>query len=151
MAFEANAGSTEKNECERSRLRGRQWRGFEYRVIDDKKKLTFNTTYTTGIAFFTLGKGFADCNTRQRTLGKDFIGKGFFAECFFSDTRQRLCRVSKSTRQRKTLGKLRIEIFLKKTAKHFLNSRNNSPTLSYYLTRCPIIFHYYFELNLYVL
>jgi hypothetical protein len=43
------------------------------------------------------------------TLGKDFIGKGFFAECFFSDTRQRLCRVSKSEWQRKTLGKLRIE------------------------------------------
>jgi hypothetical protein len=41
---------------------------------------------TTGIAFF------AEClrhsakailHTRQRTLGKDFIGKGFFAECFF--------------------------------------------------------------------
>jgi hypothetical protein len=47
MAFEANAGSTEKNERERSRLRGRQWRGFEYRVIDDKKKLTFNTTYNS--------------------------------------------------------------------------------------------------------
>jgi hypothetical protein len=29
----------------------------------------------------TLGKDFAECNTRQRTLGKDFIGKGFFAEC----------------------------------------------------------------------
>jgi hypothetical protein len=57
----------------------------------------------------TLGKAFAECNTRQRTLGKNFIGKGFFAECFFSDTRQRLCRVSKSTRQRKTLGKLKIE------------------------------------------
>jgi hypothetical protein len=38
--------------------------------------------------YFTLGKGFAECYTRQRTLGKDFIGKEFFAECFFSDTRQ---------------------------------------------------------------
>jgi hypothetical protein len=101
--------------------------------------------------YFTLGKGFAECNTRQKTLGKDFIGKWFFAECFFSDTRQRLCRVSKNTRQRKTLGKLRIEKIKKKTAKHFLNSRNNSPTLPYYLRRCPIIFHYYFESNLYVL
>ena len=30
-----------------------------------------------------LGKGFAECNTRQRTLGKYFSGKGFFAEYFF--------------------------------------------------------------------
>jgi hypothetical protein len=52
------------------------------------------------------------------TLGKYFIGKGLFVEYFFADTRQKLCRVSKSTRQRKTLGKLRIEK-LKKTAKHF--------------------------------
>jgi hypothetical protein len=69
---------------------------------------------TLGKGYFTLGKGFAECNTRQRTLGKYFIGKGFFAECFFSDTRQRLCRVSKSTWQRKTLGKLRIEKIKKK-------------------------------------
>jgi hypothetical protein len=39
---------------------------------------------TLGKGYFTLGKGFAECNTRQRTLGKDFIGKRFFAECFFS-------------------------------------------------------------------
>jgi hypothetical protein len=64
--------------------------------------------------YFTLGKSFAECNTRQRTLGKDFIGKRFFVECFFSDTRQRLCRVSKNIRQRKTLGKLRIEKIKKK-------------------------------------
>jgi hypothetical protein len=84
---------------------------------------------TTGIAFFaeclrhsakailhstktlssvTLGKDFVECNTRQRILGKYFIGKGFLtlgkvfavAECFF--------------RQRKTLGKLRIEKIKKK-------------------------------------
>jgi hypothetical protein len=73
---------------------------------------------TLGKGYFTLGKAFAECNTRQRTLGKYFIGKGFFAECFFSDTRQRLCRVSKNTRQRKTRGKLKIEK-IKKTAKHF--------------------------------
>jgi hypothetical protein len=74
---------------------------------------------TLGKGYFTLGKGFAECNTRQRTLGKDFIGKWFFAECFFSDTRQRLCRVSKSTRQRITLGKGRIEKFFKKNSKTF--------------------------------
>jgi hypothetical protein len=39
----------------------------------------------------------------------------------------------------------------KKIAKHFLNYRNNSPTLPYYLIHYPIIFHYYFESNLYVL
>jgi hypothetical protein len=79
-------------------------------------------TYTTGIAFFvecvsktldkghfTLGKAFAECNTRQ---------------IFY---RQRvLCRVLFSdTRERKTLGKLRIEKKPKNT-KHFLNYRNNS-------------------------
>jgi hypothetical protein len=30
------------------------------------------------------------------TLGKHFIGKWFFVKYFFSDTRQRLCRVSKN-------------------------------------------------------
>jgi hypothetical protein len=37
----------------------------------------------------TLGKGFAECDTRQRRLDKQCIGKAFFAEYFFSDTRQR--------------------------------------------------------------
>jgi hypothetical protein len=74
-----------------------------------RNRVLCRVSKTLGKGYFTLGKGFAECNTRQRTLGKDFIGKGFFAECFFSDTRQRLCRVSKNTRQRKTLGKLRIE------------------------------------------
>jgi hypothetical protein len=36
-----------------------------------------------------LGKGFAECRTRQRRLGKQYIGKCFFAEYFFSGTRQR--------------------------------------------------------------
>jgi hypothetical protein len=42
-----------------------------------------------GEALKTLGKGFAECNTRQRWLGKQCIGKDFFAEYFFSGTRQR--------------------------------------------------------------
>jgi hypothetical protein len=42
-----------------------------------------------GEALKTLGKGFAECNTRQRRLGKQCIGKDFFAEYFFSGTRQR--------------------------------------------------------------
>jgi hypothetical protein len=33
-----------------------------------------------GEALKTLGKGFAECNTRQRRLGKQYIGKDFFAE-----------------------------------------------------------------------
>jgi hypothetical protein len=41
-----------------------------------------------GEALKTLGKGFAECHTRERRLGKDCIGKGFFAECFLSSTRQ---------------------------------------------------------------
>jgi len=42
---------------------------------------------------YTLGKAFAECYTRQRALGKQFIGKDLFTECTLSDTRQRLCRV----------------------------------------------------------
>jgi hypothetical protein len=38
---------------------------------------------TLGKDYFTLDKGFAECNTRQRTLSKYFIGKEFFAEYFF--------------------------------------------------------------------
>ena len=34
-----------------------------------------------GKASQALGKGFAECRTRQRSLGKDLIGKNFFAEC----------------------------------------------------------------------
>jgi hypothetical protein len=42
-----------------------------------------------GKALKTLGRGFAECGTRQKRLGKQCIGKTFFAEYFFSDTRQR--------------------------------------------------------------
>ena len=41
-----------------------------------------------GKARSTLGKGFAECRTRQRALGKEF-----FVECHLSGTRQSLCRV----------------------------------------------------------
>jgi hypothetical protein len=36
-----------------------------------------------------LGKGFAECDTRQRRLGKQCIDKAFFVEYFFLGTRQR--------------------------------------------------------------
>jgi len=53
---------------------------------------------TLGKGQNTLGKAFAECHTRQRAHGKILIGKGVFAECFLSGTRQRLYRVP-------TLGK----------------------------------------------
>jgi hypothetical protein len=56
---------------------------------------------THGKDYFTLGKAFAECNTRQRTLGELYIGNSLFAEYFLSGTRQRLCRVPSGTRQRK--------------------------------------------------
>jgi hypothetical protein len=56
---------------------------------------------THGKGSFTLGKAFAECNTRQRTLGERYIGSGLFAEYFLSGTRQRICRVPFDTRQRK--------------------------------------------------
>ena len=40
----------------------------------------------------TLGKAFAECGTRQRPLGKETAGKGFFAECLLLGIRQSLCR-----------------------------------------------------------
>jgi hypothetical protein len=40
-----------------------------------------------GKARNTLGKGFAECRTRQRAVGKEPVGKGFFAECHISGTR----------------------------------------------------------------
>ena len=46
-----------------------------------------------GKAQNTLGKGFAECRTRQSALGKELIGKEAFAECFLSGTRRSLCRV----------------------------------------------------------
>jgi hypothetical protein len=60
---------------------------------------------TLGKAPKTLGKGFAECNTRQRALGKNPVGKGLFAECYLSGTRQRLCRVrhSANTETKKSL------------------------------------------------
>jgi hypothetical protein len=105
-----------------------------------RNRVLCRVSKTLGKGYFTLGKAFAECNTRQRTLDKYFIGKGFIAEYFFSNTRQRLCRVSKSTRQRKTLGKLRIE-FKKKQQFFLKNSRNNfsnPPLLPY-----PLPYHFH--------
>ena len=37
---------------------------------------------------FTLGKGFAECSTRQRLLGKIFLGKGSLPSAFYRGTQQ---------------------------------------------------------------
>ena len=42
-------------------------------------------------AQFALVKGFAECCTRQRPLGKKWVSKGVFADCLLSGTRQSLC------------------------------------------------------------
>jgi hypothetical protein len=44
---------------------------------------------TLGKGHFTLDKAFAECNIRQKILGKYFIGKGFFAE-YFAECRKAL-------------------------------------------------------------
>ena len=44
-----------------------------------------------------LGKGFAECNTRQTAHGIYSAGKRLFAECFLLGTRQILCRELKPT------------------------------------------------------
>jgi hypothetical protein len=47
-----------------------------------------------GKALKTLGKIFTECRTWQRVLGTQCIGKAFFAEYFFSGTRQRKAAVT---------------------------------------------------------
>jgi hypothetical protein len=54
-----------------------------------------------GKARKTLGAVFAECDTRQRELSKQYISNDFFTDYFLSGTRQRLCRVPVGTRQRK--------------------------------------------------
>ena len=49
-----------------------------------------------------LGKGFAECRTRQRSLGKDLIGKNFFAECQKSTLGKVFAECQARTRQKKT-------------------------------------------------
>jgi hypothetical protein len=50
-----------------------------------------------------LGKKIAECHLTldKETLGELYIGNSFFAEYFLSGTRQKICRVSFDTRQRK--------------------------------------------------
>ena len=55
---------------------------------------------THGKGLFANGKVFAMCCTRQTAHGKQASVNRFFAVCHLSGTRQIVCRVLKSTRQR---------------------------------------------------
>jgi hypothetical protein len=47
-----------------------------------RTQLLCRASQTLGKDYFTLGKGFAECNTRQRTLDELYIGNSLFAEYF---------------------------------------------------------------------
>ena len=54
------------------------------------------SVFTLGKEPFALGKGFAECSTRQSPLGKIFLGKGSLPSAFYRGTRQnkkQFCRV----------------------------------------------------------
>jgi len=51
----------------------------------------------------TLGKLFAECNTRRTALAINSTGKANFAECHLSDTRQTFCHVQFSSRRKETV------------------------------------------------
>ena len=46
------------------------------------------SVFTLGKELFALGKGFAECSTRQSPLGKNFLGKGSLPSAFYRGTRQ---------------------------------------------------------------
>jgi hypothetical protein len=72
-----------------------------------RNRVLCRVSKTLGKGYFTLGKVHSAKNTRQIFHRQKVVCRVLF----FSDTRQRLYRVSKGTRQRKTLDKLRIEFF----------------------------------------
>ena len=54
------------------------------------------TAFTLGKEPFVLGKGFAECSTRQSPLYKNLLGKGSLPSTFYRGTRQnkkQVCRV----------------------------------------------------------
>ena len=56
-----------------------------------------------GKGIITLGKVFAEWHPRQMSHDNQYDGKQIFSECFFSGTRQILCRVPKKPSQKITL------------------------------------------------
>jgi hypothetical protein len=74
--------------------------------IHYRNRILCRVSKTLGKGYFTLGTGF--------TLGKEHSAnissaKDSLPSAFFRTLGKDFCRVSKNTRQRKTLGKLRIE------------------------------------------
>jgi hypothetical protein len=59
-----------------------------------RNQLLCRVSKTHGKGYSTLGKAFAECNTRQRTLGELYIGNSLFAEYYLSGTRQRKVTVT---------------------------------------------------------
>jgi hypothetical protein len=59
-----------------------------------QKRTLCQVSEALGKAPKILGKGFAECRTRQRRLVKQYIGKTFFDEYFFSGTRQKKVAVT---------------------------------------------------------
>ena len=62
-----------------------------------------------GKGLITLGKVFAEWHPRQMSHDNQYDGKQLFSECFFSGTRQILCRVPEKPSQKITLGKIWIK------------------------------------------
>jgi hypothetical protein len=67
-----------------------------------RNQALYRVSRALGKALNTLGKGFAECRTRQRVHDKKFVGKDLFAECFLSGTLQRLCRVPRQHSAKKS-------------------------------------------------
>ena len=65
--------------------------------------LVCRVSKTLGKIHKTLGKLFAECNTRRIALAINSSGKANFAECHLSGTRQIFCRVQFGSRRKETV------------------------------------------------
>jgi hypothetical protein len=74
----------------------------------------------------TLDKDFDECSSRQRGLGKLYIGNSFFAKNFLLGTRQSLCRVSRDTRQEKSPSRRQVTV-MEPLLSVTSNTRQRSP------------------------
>jgi hypothetical protein len=80
-------------------------------VVGSRLMVRMAMHYQTGILWRvsqTLGKDFAKCNTRQKTLPSVTLSKWFFAEYFFGTLGKDFVKCQK------TFGKLRITKKIKK-------------------------------------
>ena len=76
---------------------------------------------TLGKRHKTLGKWFAECNTRRTALAKNSDGKANFAECLLSGTRQSLCRVPDTRQSWNRKKPEKMGIFTQKKMEFFLS------------------------------